>query len=1090
MQELIIQKNGEDPTFEEIKIAGDAYWQDRDKFAKGSGYKPYMRWLEKSHPYVTKDGTLQTNAEFALAVHQITPKNSLTNDSNWVPMGPFMHTNTGSWSAGQGRVNSMTVDPNNPNTYYIGTPGGGAWKSTDAGINWTPLNDFITRAGSSAVAVDPNNSDIVYVGTGDDDAGDSPSIGLLKSTDGGATFSTTGLVFQDTFSNISEVYIDPTNSNKIIVSSSRGVYISNNAGSSFTRSYFGNVKDVKLKPGDPTIMYLSTNGDGFHKSTDGGNTWTRTTAGLPANMGRTVIAVTPANPNIVYLLIVDRNSSLLGLYRSVNSGNAFTKRDNGVDILESNQAWFDLALEVSPTNENLLFTGCLNVWRSNNGGTSFTRLNEWNRPNDAAYTHADIHQIRQFGTELFAMTDGGIYRSNNNGNSFTDLTETAQIGQFYRVAVGASSADIAGGLQDNGGYVRSNNSWKNFYGADGMEAGVDPSNSLVRYGFTQFGGGLYFTLDGSSLAGSINGPEQGNWITPLKTDSQGTIYAGYSRLYKITNNSFEAVSSVFSGNIDVLEIDGNDDNTIYIGIGSVLHRSEDAGVNFTPVEFFNGTIAAIEVNSNDSNVVYVSLRGSSGDVRKSTNKGNTFTDISYNLPNLGKNTLAHQPLNADDVLYVGTTSGVYKLDGSSTTWESFDNNLPNTDVRDLEINPNDGIITAATYGRGVWQSALPISLPASDISLTRIGTASDGISCTDGNVDIEVSNNGTSALNRIDVTYSINSAAPINQSFTVTIAPGATTTLTLTGINLITGDNELSVTATTTNDAFISNNSNTTNLLKNNTGALNVTYTFENENFLVEEASGGSTTWERGIPSAPLLNSAGIGTDNNVYATNLSGEYGNDVTSYLYTGCYDLRNVQQPILRFEMAFDLERNYDILYMEVSTDQGNSWNVLGNSSDANWYNSNRFPIGQNCSNCVGAQWTGTAETISTYSTSLNAYSNEANVIFRFAFVTDQSVTQEGAVIDNVVVTGVLSNGAVQLENQFSIYPNPSNGLFQITWNEPVSIDLNVYDLSGKLILNKKDAAGGSDEIDLSQVAQGVYFLNIKTENGSFTKKLIVH
>jgi hypothetical protein len=1085
MQNLVAEKKGEELTFQEIKAAGDAYWESHDKDAKGSGYKVYMRWLEKSKPYVTEDGTLQTNEEFEREVYRIASKSVQADNSNWVPMGPFMYTNTSSWSAGQGRVNSMTVDPSNPNTYYIGTPGGGAWKSTDAGVNWSPLNDFITRVGASAVAVDPNNSNIVYVGTGDDDAGDSPSIGLLKSTDGGATFNPTGLSFFDNFANISEVYIDPTNSSKIMVSSNRGFYLSLNAGATFTRTRSGNVKDIKLKPGDPSTIYLSTSND-FYISTNGGITWSSSSNGLPFGMGRSVIAVTPANPNMVYLLIADNASALLGIYRSTNSGLSFTRRDQGVDILESPQAWYDLALEVSPTNANRIYTGCLNVWTSSNGGGTFSKINNWNDPNAAAYTHADIHQIRQFGNELFVMSDGGIYRSNNNGSSFTDLTATAQIGQFYRVAVGASSSDIAGGLQDNGGFIRSNDSWKNFYGADGMEAGIRPSDSRVRYGFTQFGGGLYFTLDENASAGSIGGPEQGNWITPLKTNAQGTIYAGYSRLYKVGSGSnFEAVSPSFSGNIDVLEIDGNDDNTIYVGEGQVLYRSTNAGVNFTAVEFFNDDINAIEVNGNDSNIVYVALQGAFGQVLKSTDQGNNFININYNLPNLGKNTLAHQPLNADDILYVGTTSGVFKLSGNSTSWETFDNNLPNTDIRDLEINPNDGIITAATYGRGVWQSALPISLPSNDLSLTRIVTDGGSITCADGNVEIEVTNNGTSLLNTVSVDYSINNTAIINQSFNVSIAPNTTALLSLTGVNLSTGINSLYVSASTTNDAFISNNSNTISVTKNSTGITNFIYAFENEDLLVDGTSGNGI-WERGVPSGSILNSAGSGTGNNAYATNLNGLYENNATSYLYTGCYDLRNIQQPILSFEMAYDLESNYDVLYMEVSTDQGTSWNVLGNPGSSNWYNSSNG----NCRTCVGGQWTGTDSAIGTYSTSLASYANESNVIFRFVLATDQSVTQEGAVIDNLVITGTLSNEAASLESQFAVYPNPSDGLFQIKWSEPVSLDLSIYDLSGKLIFSKKESIGGSDAIDLSQVSQGVYFLNVKTDNGSFTKKLIVN
>ncbi|ARN78250.1 glycosyl hydrolase [Nonlabens spongiae] len=1084
MQELLLEKSPEELTYQEIKAAGDAYWETHDKEVKGSGFKPYMRWLETAKAYVKKDGTLQTNAEFIAELQNTQTLGVLSDDSNWLPVGPFTYTNAGSWSAGQGRVNSMTVDPNDPNTYYIGSPGGGTWKSTDAGVTWTPLNDFISRVGSSAVAIDPNDSDIIYVGTGDDDAGDAPSIGLLKSTDGGITFNATGLQFFDTFANISEVYIDPTDSNKIVVSSNRGLYISTNAGITFNRTFFGNVKDVKFKPGDVNTLYISTL-DSFHRSTNGGQTWTEISAGLPFNMGRSVIGVTPANANYVYLLIIDSQAQLLGVYRSTNSGLSFSQRDRGQDILESGQGWYDLALEVDSNNANTIYTGCLNMWKSTNGGSNFFKMNNWNQPNDPAYVHADVHQIRQFGNELFALTDGGVYRSTNGGSSFMDLTAGAQIGQFYRIAVGQSSADLAGGLQDNGGFLRKNDSWTNYHGADGMDAGIDPNNSDLRYSFTQFGGSLNISTNGISRAGSVQGPEQGNWITPLKTDSQGNIYAGYSSLYKMDSNfSWQPVSQSFGGNIDVLEIDPNDDSTIYIGYNSFLYRSDDAGVNFSFVQNFNDNIAAIEVNGNSSNTVYVSTSSSFGRVYRSTDNGNTFSDITYDLPNLGKNALAHQPLNAIENLYVGTSAGVYRLQDNATSWEPFLNNLPNSSIRDLEINTNDGIMTAATYGRGVWQTAIPVVAPAIDVAITRIITDGGDLACAASPLSLEIRNNGTSQINQIDLAYTLNNQTAVTSQIAVAVAPGNTQIVNLPNLSLSTGTNNLAVEVSVPNDAFSSNNSRSIEISINQSGAFNDTYTFETRDFLTND----SNTWQRGVPNGFVLNSAGAGSDNFAYATNLNGNHDNQLNSYLYSGCYDFSNVSTAQLSFEMAFEIEQDWDLLYMEYSTDQGASWDILGSSNDPNWYNSSRFPNGSNCFNCVGAQWTGSATTMATYSHGLDFLSGESNVIFRFSFVTDQSVTEEGAVIDNFVISGTASNAQAQIENDIQIYPNPSSGAFNISWNSGSEFTLKVFDLSGKMI-SEQSVSGNATVLQLDHVSQGVYLLEISSGEGAkSTHKLI--
>jgi hypothetical protein len=1088
MQELLLNKNGEQPTYKEIKTAGDLYWETHNKDTRGSGYKPFMRWVDRAEAYVKADGTVQSSFDIKNELQSATLKNSLLDNSNWVPVGPFSYTATGSWSPGQGRVNTLIVDPNDPNIYYMGTPSGGAWKSTDAGTNWSPLTDFLSQIGTSAIAIDPNDSNIVYLGTGDDDAGDSDSIGMLKSTDAGVSFNTTGLTFTNGGSNISEIYIDPNNSNNLFISSNRGFYKSTNAGTTVNRTFNGNVKDIKFKPGDSNVIYMSTM-SGFYKSMDQGNTWTQINSGLPFNQGRSVIGVTPANPNYVYLLIIDSNNDLLGVYRSSNSGTSFTRRDSGVDILESNQGWFDLALEVSPTNAETIYTGCLNIWKSTSGGSAFTKINSWSNSSQPSYTHADIHQIRQFGNELFVLSDGGVYRSTNEAGSFTDLTASAQIGQFYRIAVSKqSSVDIAGGLQDNGGFSRSSSSWKNYYGADGMEAGIDPKNPNIRYGFTQRGGGLYFSTDGgNSRAGSITGPETGNWITPMKTDSNGVIYAGYSSLYKVENGAFTQVSPPFSSNIDVMDIDPNNDSIIYVAVNEVLYKSTDAGASFSVLANFPQNITAIEVNTNNGSIIYVATRFSNGQVYKSTNQGTSFTNITGNLPNLGKNTLVHQGLSIDEPLYVGTTVGVYRYDEANNTWEPFGNNLPNVNIRDLEINLNDNTLTTGTYGRGIWQTALQRIAPSTDIQLVEIQNDAGDITCGNGGLTIIVKNTGMSTINSIDINYIIGRNTPVTIQENVTMAPDNEVSINLNGLNLSAGNQRISVFITTINDFYTNNNSRIIEVLGNSSGVINDLHQFENREFL-NSGSVNDSSWERGIANGQVLTSTITGASN-VYATNLSGEYANNSTTYLYSGCYDLTLASNPVLSFDMAFEIENNWDLLYMEYSTDGGDNWNILGTASDPNWYNSNRFPNNSNCFNCVGGQWTGSATTLTNYSLSLASLNNPSQVIFRYVFRTDGSVTEEGAVIDNFVINGVLSNVSTSLEDSFTIYPNPSTGIFNIAWNTSDSFDYNVYDVSGKKIAAKRNNNGNNHVVDLSGVSQGMYFIQIETETSSVTKKILV-
>ena len=140
-----------------------------------------------------------------------------------------------------------------------------------------------------------------------------------------------------------------------------------------------------------------------------------------------------------------------GIYRSTNSGTSWTKTSSNEsttgDVFESNQSWYDLALAVSTTNADEIYTGCLNVWKSTNGGTNMSRLNNWSSPTAPSYTHADIHYLGFQAGKLYCGSDGGIYVSQNGGANFTDLTATAQISQYYKIAVSKqSSGNMVRGL--------------------------------------------------------------------------------------------------------------------------------------------------------------------------------------------------------------------------------------------------------------------------------------------------------------------------------------------------------------------------------------------------------------------------------------------------------------------------------------------------------------------------------------------------------------------------------------------------------------------------------------------------------------------
>ncbi len=1094
----------EDPTFEDIVTSFEDFWEDKDETVRGSGYKPFKRWESLYKYYLNPDKTVIEPEQLWSAWRS---KNSHQNrdvdNSNWQNVGPLTHTNTGSWSSGQGRVNAIEIDPINTNIWYVGTPAGGIWKSIDSGESWSPLSDDLPQIGVSGIAIDPTNTDVIYIATGDDDGGDSLSVGVLKSTDGGNTWNTTGLNENNSPSSMNDIYIDPANNNILWVATNQGIYKTIDGGNSWNVVRIGNFQDLKIKPGSSDILYAATSSIIF-RSLDAGDTWEPVSNGFINGAARIVLDVTPANNDVLYAFVSDSSFGSGEIYKSDNEGSSFTRTFNGsTDIFETTQAWFDMAFAVSDTNEDEIYTGILNVWRSTNSGTNFVKLNNWNQPNSPSYTHADIHILKTIGNTIYCGSDGGIYASTDNGSTFTSYTDGLAIGQFYKIDVAKSDASIiSGGLQDNGGYARLNDNWQNYYGADGMENLFNPEDPSIVYGFTQRGGGLWFSENGgASLDGSFSGPEQGEWITPLAFTKDNRLFAGYQSVYELDfcSNSWVLTSPSFNETIDKLETDPNQANVMYIATGRTLRRSIDTGASFSVEEVFTNDITSIEVHNEDSSIIYVVTSGTNGNVYKGTVSDDSisFEEITGSLPNIPKLVIKHQALTDDNTLYLGTALGVWRYNDILSDWETFDNNLPNTAVRDLDINILNGILTAGTFGRGIWQTAIEATVITNDVAASFIGFENDVVvSCGESSTSFSFINNGNTSITEAAINYE---AGGIQNTLNWTglLEQGQTATVSLPSLGLETGTYELSIEIITQDDQILDNNSKSSSIYINELGEGNTLNDFEtsDNNLLVvpdninsTSCNNNNTVWERGNPNGTILNSASSGAI--AYGTNLNGNYPDNIKEFLTTNCYDISSLDIPTLSFNMIFDLELNWDILYVEYSIDNGENWSILGSADDENWYNSDTTP-GSNCLNCPGAQWTGINTTYTNYSYDLSEFASETSMMFRFVFHSDQSVNEEGVVIDDLEIgQAPLSTEEIVIEG-LSIFPNPSNGLFTINWSEATSLDIEVFDILGKSILKNKTTPGNTSHIlDMSKYTPGLYLLKVNYEDKQVTKKLILN
>ncbi|MCB0817606.1 MAG: hypothetical protein KDB77_08835, partial [Flavobacteriales bacterium] len=548
-----------DVNVHQVQDAFEEYWGDKT-YEKGKGWKQFKRWEWFMEPRTYPSGERFDLAAYARAWKEVgrMERAQGAKSATWTPLGPTTWQ-TISYNPGNGRVNCVAVDPQVPTTIYVGTPSGGLWRSTDDGSTWSPLFTELPSLGVSGIAIDPNDTDVIYVASGDGDGADTYSLGVLKSTDGGASWQTTGLDWDLTQARTTRALLmHPTDPQTLFCATSNGLWKTVNGAADWTQVAEGSFRDIAFKPGDPSIVYATT--DQFHRSTDGGSSFTLITSGLPADdlVNRMALAVSPDDPGVVYVLAGrEDDSGFRGLYRSTNSGlqfnlrsnspNLFGYQENGAD--NGGQSWYDMALAADPGDAQVVYVGGINVWKSTNGGSDWTIKSHWVYPSQWGYTHADIHCLEVFNGQVLCGSDGGIHRSFNGANDWFDLSAGLDIMQFYRF--GGSEvmpSRVIGGAQDNGTNLLDNGVWTHVFGADGMEAAVDPVDPDIVYGSFQNGGILRSFDAGQNFSNIGNGiPEDGPWVTPYvidHTDPQ-VLFAGFENLWKSTDrgDNWTAISN-------------------------------------------------------------------------------------------------------------------------------------------------------------------------------------------------------------------------------------------------------------------------------------------------------------------------------------------------------------------------------------------------------------------------------------------------------------------------------------------------------------------------------------------------------------------
>ena len=467
-----------------------------------------------------------------------------------------------------GRITDIAgVNEDGGKTIYVGTAGGGVWKTVNAGFSFKPIFDKYNQS-IGAIAVDQKNPKILYVGTGESNMRNSVSIGdgMYKSTDAGANWTKIGL---DSTQHISKVLLDPSNSDVIYVAApgplwsdgtQRGLFKSTDAGKTWNKILYINEKtgvaDVELDPSNPSVLYATTwefrrlpyafnsggNGSGIYKSTDGGATWKELTNGLPAKpFGRVALALAPSAPSQLWAIVESENT---GLYISSDAG-ATWKQQSATSNITSRPFYFS-TLEVDPKDPKRVYRPAFSFAYSNDGGFSFAEAS-----NEGGWIHSDHHAlwIHPVNTNIMYLgTDGGVYYSLDRGVHWK-FVNNLPVGQFYHVSTDNQEPyRVFGGLQDNGSWVAPssapggvlNGDWKSIFGGDGFWVQPDAELSHIAYAEYQGGNmfrvnikdGTYIGIKPQAVAGEE--PLRFNWNTPLVKGAKNprNLYSASQYLYR------------------------------------------------------------------------------------------------------------------------------------------------------------------------------------------------------------------------------------------------------------------------------------------------------------------------------------------------------------------------------------------------------------------------------------------------------------------------------------------------------------------------------------------------------------------------------
>ena len=735
--------------WEPFKVNKGRYVNSQGVEVKAPGWKQFKRWEWYWETRVNaQTGEFPTTSawEEMQKFQADNPGSVKSVSGNWTSVGP---TASPGGYAGLGRLNCVGFHPTDNNTIYAGSASGGLWKTTNGGTTWSVLNDNLAVLGVSDICISTADPNTIYIATGDKDGGsvwslgggqynDNNSIGVMKSTDGGTTWNTTGLSFSvSSKRSVFRLLMDPVDNTVLYAATSVGFFKTTNAGLSWNNLYSSQIFcDLEFKPGTSSTIYGSNKNGDIYRSVDGGLNWT---SRLLTTFRRVEMAVSPANANYVYAVMQDNSNPLdeSPVYKSIDGGETFTRvftsttvsllgyDCDGSDVINS-QASYDLTISADPTNANNVFVGGINVWKSTDGGSTWNINTHWSSTcsGTATTVHADQHYLayQPVTNHLFLGNDGGLYKTTNTGASWLFIGNGIVNSQLYRIGVSQTVAsEVIAGLQDNGTKLFSGGIWDDVKGGDGMECIIDYTNANIQYG-TYVEGQIDRTSNHWASSTEIQPLSAGSgyWVTPYiidPTNSQ-TLYAGYADVWKTTDSgeNWTQISTMnTSYKLRSMAIAPSNTQVLYVADPSNIWKTSDGGTNWSNITgglpVSTNDITYISVKADDPLTVWVTFgEYNASKVYQSVNGGTSWTNISTGLPSIPVMcVIQNKQVTSRVDLYAATDVGVFVKEGNAD-WQVFSTGLPNVLTTELEIyyaaNQDDSRLFVATYGRGLWVSGL------------------------------------------------------------------------------------------------------------------------------------------------------------------------------------------------------------------------------------------------------------------------------------------------------------------------------------------------------------------------------------------------